>query len=158
MAPLGRPAVPGADRGALRVEAFFEALWREHVTVDFVHPEADVTAYKLVVPPSSSILAETAAKNLHRYVEGGGHLMVSYFPGPDRRPGLRELLAEVLDHARVSGPAGLPDTVEVVRRGGHVFLINHGDRPATVRGVSGRACSTARRSRGRRRCRQVVWR
>ncbi|GAA0364880.1 beta-galactosidase [Microbispora corallina] len=243
-----------------RIEAFYEALWREHVTVDFVHPEADVTAYKLVVLPSSYILAETAAKNLHRYVEGGGHLMVSYFSGivdehdaihpgphpgalrevlglsveelhplaeaatvgvepagvepdgvepgagrtvgrtggravgriwservrvagaravrvfadgpdaghpavtrhdlgagtawyvataldpapdpapgdgPDRRPGLRELLAEVLDHAHVSRPAGLPDTVEVVRRGGHLFLINHGDRPATVEGVSG---------------------
>ncbi len=27
-----------------RVEAFYEALWRDHLTVDFVHPEADLSA------------------------------------------------------------------------------------------------------------------
>ena len=212
-----------------RVDAFYEALWREHVTVDFVHPSADISGYRVVVAPSSYLLTEASAKNLHRYVEAGGNLLVSYFsgivdeydtihpgahpgalrellglsieefhplrehetvaltgggPSPARarvwseriRPagavavrdfaegpdaghpaftrhdlgagtawylatapvtGLRDLLAQVLDRAEVSRPRGLPDTLELVRRGAHVFLINHGDRPVTVEGVSG---------------------
>ncbi|AQZ61088.1 Beta-galactosidase [[Actinomadura] parvosata subsp. kistnae] len=208
-----------------RMDAFYEALWREHVTVDFVHPSADISGYRVVVAPSSYLLTEASAKNLHRYVEAGGHLLVSYFSGivdehdtihPGAHPGalrellglsieefhplrehetvtlttgdparvwservrpagavtvegfadgpdaghpaltrhdlgagsawylatapvtgLRDLLARVLDHAGVSRPRGLPDTLELVRRGGHVFLINHGDRPVTAEGVSG---------------------
>ncbi|MFF4618624.1 beta-galactosidase [Nonomuraea jabiensis] len=216
-----------------RMDAFYEALWREHVTVDFVHPSADISGYRLVVAPSSYLLTEASAKNLHRYVEAGGNLLVSYFSGivdehdtihPGAHPGalrellglsieefhplrehetvtlagggtariwservhpagavavrdfatgpdaghpavtrhdlgagtawylatapvngpvnepgtgLGELLAQVLDHANVSRPRGLPDTLELVRRGGHVFLINHGDDPVTVEGVTG---------------------
>nr|WP_062333463.1 beta-galactosidase [Herbidospora sakaeratensis] len=85
-----------------RVEAYYEALWREHVTVDFVHPSADLTRYRLVVVPSSYLLTEGAAKNLQRHVEDGGTLVVSYFSGivdehdavhPGAYPGvLREVL------------------------------------------------------------------
>ncbi|MEV0164754.1 beta-galactosidase [Nonomuraea fuscirosea] len=208
-----------------RVDAFYEALWREHVTVDFVHPSADISGYRVVVAPSSYLLTEASAKNLHRYVEAGGNLLVSYFSGivdehdaihPGAHPGalrellglsieefhplradetveltgggaariwservrpagattlrgfasgpdaghpaftrhdlgagaawylatapltgLRELLAQVLGHAGVSRPHGLPDTLELVRRGDHLFLINHGDHAVTVEGVSG---------------------
>ncbi|GAB3140394.1 beta-galactosidase [Microbispora hainanensis] len=228
---------PSADlRFRERIEAYYEALWREHVTVDFVHSSADLSPYRLVVAPSSYLLAEAAAKNLHLYVEAGGHLLVSYFsgivdendtihPGPypgalrdvlgvaveefhplrehetvmlrspgspevsqpaatgriwservrlagaeavrefadgpdaghpavtrhdlgagsawyvstalDGESGLRDLVAEVLDHAGVSRPRGLPDTLELVRRGDHLFLINHADAPVTVDGVTG---------------------
>jgi beta-galactosidase len=206
-----------------RVEAFYEALWREHVTVDFVHPSADISGYRVVVVPSSYLLTEAAGKNLHRYVEAGGHLVVSFFSGivdendtihPGAYPGVlrdvlglwveefhplpegrtvrlgagstgriwserirpagaravqdfadgpdaghpavtrhdlgagtawytgtaldpRELLRHVLDQAGVERPAGLPDTLERVRRGAHVFLINHGDQPVTVHDVTG---------------------
>ncbi|GAA1294609.1 beta-galactosidase [Planotetraspora silvatica] len=247
---------PSADlRFRERVGAFYAALWREHVTVDFVHPSADLSAYRLVVAPSAYLLTEASAKNLHRYVEAGGHLLVSFFSGivdendtihagpypgvlrevlglsveefhplrehgtvtvapatgiggsvgriwservrvgeampvwtfadgPDaghpavtrhdlgagaawyvataldethgatdgthgvahdtargsasRDPyGLRGLLREVLDHAGVRRLAGVPEDVEVVRRGAHLFLINHADQPATVPGVTG---------------------
>ncbi|MFD2352856.1 hypothetical protein ACFSTC_31530 [Nonomuraea ferruginea] len=37
----------------------------------------------------------------------------------------------------MSRPRGLPDTLELVRRGRHLFLINHGDEPVTVEGVTG---------------------
>ena len=36
-----------------RMDAYYEALWREHVTVDFVHPTADLSGYRLVVAPSA---------------------------------------------------------------------------------------------------------
>nr|WP_225311237.1 beta-galactosidase [Microbispora cellulosiformans] len=233
---------PSADlRFRDRVEAYYEALWREHVTADFVHPSADLSPYRLVVLPSSYLLGEAPAKNLHRYVEAGGHLLVSCFsgivdendtihpgphpgalrevlgltveefhplrehetvplrrsqepdgPGPagriwservrlagaravhefaggpdaghpavtrndlgggtawyvatalDPAPGdgahdadLRGLVVRILDHAGVSRPRGLPDTLEVVRRGDHLFLLNHADAAVTVGGVTG---------------------
>ncbi|GII77154.1 beta-galactosidase [Sphaerisporangium rufum] len=209
-----------------RMDAYYEALWREHVTVDFAHPAADLSGYRLVIAPSAYLLGEAAAKNLHRYVESGGHLLVSYFSGivdehdavhPGAVPGalrdvlglsveefhplpaggtvalsdggtgriwservvragaatvrtfagglddghpavtchalgtgrawyaatapepgtLRELLGEVLDGAGVRRPAGLPETVEIVRRGDHLFLLNHGDQAAAVPEVTG---------------------
>jgi len=263
---------PSADlRFRERMDAYYEALWREHATVDFVHPCADISGYRVVVVPSAYLLTEAAAKNLHRYVEAGGTLLVSYFSGivdacdaihPGAYPGalrevlglsieefhplrehetiavtydpadgtgsygtgsygtgadgtgsdgngpdgtgayeigpdgagaretlwegriwseriqltgaravhrfaggpdaghpamtrhdlgagtawylatapvtgLRELLARVLDRAGVTRPRNLPDTLELVRRGRHLFLINHGDEPVTVEGVTG---------------------
>jgi len=51
------------------------------VTADFAHPEADLSAYRLVVAPASYLLTAAAAENLRRYVEAGGTLLVSYFSG-----------------------------------------------------------------------------
>ncbi|MFC7387630.1 beta-galactosidase [Sphaerisporangium rhizosphaerae] len=219
-----RPSVDLAYRE--RVDAYYQALWRSHVTVDFVHPAADLSGYRLVVAPSLYLLTEAGAKNLRRYVEAGGHLFVSYFsgivdehdavhagpypgalrdvlglsveefhplrenetvpltPGRDlagrvwservRPAGARVLwrfaagpdaghpaftrhdlgagaawylatgvadprpaLAEALDAAGVERPRDLPETLEVVRRAGHLFLINHADEPVTVPGVTG---------------------
>ena len=64
-----------------RVEAYYECLWRDGVTVDFVHPEADLSGYRLVVLPASYLLTERAAENLRQYVAGGGTAVVSYFSG-----------------------------------------------------------------------------
>ena len=85
-----------------RVEEYYASLWRQHVTVDFVRPSGDLGGYKLVVAPSSYLLAESAAANLREYVEDGGNLLVSYFSGivdehdvvhPGAHPGpLREIL------------------------------------------------------------------
>lgn len=213
-----------------RIDAYYGALWRSHVTVDFVHPEADLSRYKLVVAPSLYLLGTAGSKNLHRYTELGGHLLVSYFSGivdeydtvpmgpypgalretlglwieefhPLRSGGqvaLREgtqaglgevtgriwservrlsgaraitafasgpdaghpaitrhdlgsgsawyaatapsnldnLLRTVLDAAGITRPATLPSTLEVVRRGAHLFLLNHADDPVTAYGIT----------------------
>ncbi|MDN4482540.1 beta-galactosidase [Demequina lignilytica] len=64
-----------------RMRAFYERLWRDNVTVDFAHPEHDLSRYRMVVAPASYLLTEAAAANLTRYVESGGTLVVNFFSG-----------------------------------------------------------------------------
>jgi beta-galactosidase len=73
---------PSEDHDAReRADAFYEALYDRHLTVDFAHPEADLSAYPLVVVPALYLMTEAAGRNLTRYAEGGGTLVVSYFSG-----------------------------------------------------------------------------
>ncbi|MGW7236692.1 beta-galactosidase [Streptomyces sp. NPDC054804] len=64
-----------------RADAFYEALYDHHLTVDFAHPESDLSAYPLVVVPALYLMTEAAGNNLKEYVENGGTLVVSYFSG-----------------------------------------------------------------------------
>lgn len=64
-----------------RADAFYEALYDRHLTVDFAHPEADLSRYPLVVVPALYLMTEAAGDNLRGYVESGGTLVVSYFSG-----------------------------------------------------------------------------
>ena len=64
-----------------RVRAYYEALWRDGVTVDFALPTHDLSRYRLVVAPAQYLLTAEAAANLTRYVAEGGTLVVSYFSG-----------------------------------------------------------------------------
>lgn len=89
------------------MKRWYEQLWRSHLTVDFVPPEAEVSQYRLVVVPSLYLTTEAAAKNLRRYVEAGGTLVVSFFSGivdendavvPGALPGaLRDLLGITIE-------------------------------------------------------------
>lgn len=64
-----------------RVEAYYTALWRRGVAVDFVHPGRDLSGYDLVLVPSLYLVSAETGGNLTRYVERGGRLLVSYFSG-----------------------------------------------------------------------------
>ncbi len=64
-----------------RADAFHEVLYDRHLTVDFAHPEADLSAYPLVVVPALYLMTEAAGNNLREYVERGGTLVVPYFSG-----------------------------------------------------------------------------
>jgi beta-galactosidase len=71
-----------------RIREYYTPLWRANVTADFAHPEADLTAYQLVVVPNLYQVTDAAAANLVRYVECGGHLVLGPFSGvsdPDER-------------------------------------------------------------------------
>ncbi|GAA2118303.1 beta-galactosidase [Streptomyces synnematoformans] len=73
---------PSQDHDAReRADAFYEVLYDRHLTVDFAHPEADLSAYPLVVVPALYLATAAAGRNLKGYVEGGGTLVVSYFSG-----------------------------------------------------------------------------
>ncbi|MFF4395004.1 beta-galactosidase [Streptomyces sp. NPDC001480] len=64
-----------------RADSFYAALYDRHLTVDFAHPEADLSCYPLVVVPALYLMTEAAGNNLKEYVENGGTLVVSYFSG-----------------------------------------------------------------------------
>ncbi|ALV37486.1 beta-galactosidase [Streptomyces sp. CdTB01] len=83
---------PSEDHDAReRADAFYGALYDRHLTVDFAHPEADLSRYPLVVVPALYLMTEAAGNNLREYVENGGTLVVSYFSGiVDEHDGVHE--------------------------------------------------------------------
>lgn len=73
---------PHADMDYLAaVRDAHRVLWRRGVALDFVHPEAGLSAYRMVVVPRLYLVSDRAAANLASYVENGGHLVVTYFSG-----------------------------------------------------------------------------
>lgn len=76
------PWRPSVDMGhRAQINTWYERLWRDHQAVDFVHPEADLARYRLVLAPASYLLTDAAAQNLERYVAEGGNLVVGPFSG-----------------------------------------------------------------------------
>ncbi|SNX66539.1 beta-galactosidase [Streptomyces sp. TLI_55] len=57
------------------------ALWDAGVTVDFAHPEHDLSRFPLVIAPALFLLSDAAAENLRRYVADGGTLLVQHASG-----------------------------------------------------------------------------
>ena len=79
---LGLEWRPSEDLDQRRqIETFYSRLWHDGVTVDFAHPEADLSGYDLVIAPSLYLVSDAAADNLRDYVDGGGVFVSSYFSG-----------------------------------------------------------------------------
>ncbi|CCQ44447.1 beta-galactosidase bgaB [Pseudarthrobacter siccitolerans] len=66
------------DYGHL-VQRWYAALHAQHVSIDFVQPTTDLSAYSLVVVPQLYLLTDAGARNLAGYTANGGHLLVSAF-------------------------------------------------------------------------------
>ena len=85
-----------------RIYEYYTALWRANITCDFVHPQAELSGYRLVLAPNLYQISDEAGRNLERHVEAGGTLVLGPFSGvtdPDERvrlggypASLRELL------------------------------------------------------------------
>lgn len=65
-------------------------------TADVVHPESDLSGYRLVVVPTLYLCSDAAAAALAEYVRGGGHVLVTYFSG----------IVDGSDHVRLGGYPG----------------------------------------------------
>ncbi|MFC3573338.1 beta-galactosidase [Streptomyces yaanensis] len=76
------PSQPSAElRFQDLVRAWYEPLWREGVAVDFVRPDADLSAYRLVLAPSLYLVDDAGAANLTGFAERGGTLAVGFHSG-----------------------------------------------------------------------------
>jgi beta-galactosidase len=74
--------LPSSDLDYLAaVQAAHRQFWAAGIGVDLADPAADLSAYRLVVVPSLYLVSDQAAASIARYVEGGGHLLVTYFSG-----------------------------------------------------------------------------
>jgi beta-galactosidase len=73
-----------------------DALWRAGVTTDFRQSTDDLSSYRLVIAPVQYLITDEGAANVRRFVESGGHLLVTYFSG----------IVDVNDHLRLGGYPG----------------------------------------------------
>ncbi len=72
------------------------AFWRAGITTDFVRSTSDLTGYRLLVVPAQYLITDEAAANIGRFVESGGHVVISYFSG----------IVDADDHIRLGGYPG----------------------------------------------------
>ena len=91
---LELPSKPSTRVGQIAVvEAFYAALYEANITVDFAHPEDDLSGYRLVLAPSLYLVTDAAAANVERFVAGGGTLVMTFFSG----------IVDPQDHIRLGG-------------------------------------------------------
>lgn len=73
--------------------AYYVPLFKRNITVDFAHPESDLSKYQLVIAPNLYLVNDSSAKNINQYVENGGHLVMAFFSG----------IADENEHIRLGG-------------------------------------------------------
>ncbi|MGL5929189.1 MAG: beta-galactosidase, partial [Dermatophilaceae bacterium] len=66
------------------------------VTCDVVHPDTDLSAYRVVVVPTRSLVSDAQADAVRAAAEGGAQVLVTYFSGISDRD----------DHVRLDGYPG----------------------------------------------------
>ncbi len=60
---------------------YYQPLYERNITVDFAHPESDLSKYKLVIAPNLYLVNDASVKNINQYVANGGNLVMSFFCG-----------------------------------------------------------------------------
>ncbi|MWA09237.1 beta-galactosidase [Streptomyces sp. BA2] len=60
---------------------WYSALLALGIRADVVTTRTDLTSYDVLIAPVLHVVPEALAKDLTRYVEGGGHLVTTYFSG-----------------------------------------------------------------------------
>lgn len=74
----GRPA--RLDYAEL-VRSYYRALFEPDIAIDLIRPEADLSAYKLVIVPALYLVRNGVAENFESFLNRGGTLVVSFFSG-----------------------------------------------------------------------------
>jgi beta-galactosidase len=64
-----------------RVQAWYAEFFQRNITVDFAHPDADLSRYRLVIAPHLYLVSERSAKNIEDYVAHGGAFLTTFFSG-----------------------------------------------------------------------------
>jgi beta-galactosidase len=63
------------------LKSFYRPLLEAGVTVDFAHPESDLSRYRLVLVPALYLVTDAGAENVRRFAADGGTVLVSFFSG-----------------------------------------------------------------------------
>jgi len=83
-----------------QIYSYYKPLYQRNITVDFVHPESDLSRYKLIAAPNLYMVNGKAAANINQYVQNGGNLVMSFFSG----------IVDEREHIRLGGyPAPFKD-------------------------------------------------
>jgi beta-galactosidase len=91
---LELPSKPSTElRWMDQLHAYYRPLFDANVLADFAHPEGDLSGYRLLLVPNLYLVSDAAAANLQHFVEGGGHLVMSFFSGA----------VDPNDHVRLGG-------------------------------------------------------
>lgn len=73
---------PSADVRMLdQLRAYYTAVFERQITLDFVHPTADLSNYRLVIAPSLFLLSAESARNIEHFVAQGGTLVMTCCSG-----------------------------------------------------------------------------
>ena len=64
-----------------QLRAYYRPLYASNIAVDFARPDADLSAYRVVLVPNLYMIRDGVAANLERFVAGGGTLVMSPFSG-----------------------------------------------------------------------------
>ena len=88
---------PSADVDLMtEVRSWHRSLWEQGVTCDFVHPEAELSRYRLLLVPNLYLVTDAAAERVAQYVQAGGTVVVGWFSG----------IVDEHDHIRLGGYPG----------------------------------------------------
>ncbi|MFI2297188.1 beta-galactosidase [Isoptericola sp. NPDC019571] len=88
----------------------YTALWKRNIATDVVTLSSDLSRYKVLVVPNQYLVSAEQRAALRDFVEGGGHVLVSYFSG----------IVDQDDQVIAGGyPGGLRDVI-----GGHVLELS----------------------------------
>jgi len=83
---------------------YYQPLFERNITVDFVHPESDLSKYKLVIAPNIYLVNDASAKNINQYVNNGGTFVTTFFSG----------MVDENEHIRLGGyPAPFKDMLGI---------------------------------------------
>ena len=61
--------------------SFYKSFFEKNIPVDIVHPESNLSNYKIVIAPNLYLVNDPAVDNLNRYVKAGGRLLMTFFSG-----------------------------------------------------------------------------
>ena len=79
---LEREGKPANDLRLLpQVKSIYAELFRRNISVDFAHPETDLSRYRLVIAPNLYLVSDRSANNIEKYVAQGGNLLMTFFSG-----------------------------------------------------------------------------
>ena len=64
-----------------QITSFYSDLFQKNITVDFIHPQADLRPYRVVIAPNLYLVTDEETQNIIQYVNSGGQLIMSFFSG-----------------------------------------------------------------------------